>query len=109
MFQRIVPAYKCEIFICGDIEQARQICRTYCDQVGLCVTVKAADYIYTGGSESGIVVGLINYGRFPTAHELIRAKAVDLGHVLLRELNQQSFTVQDNYNSMWFSNRPEDN
>lgn len=38
-----------DIFIAGDIEQAKQVCREYCYQIGLCVTIEPVAYIYTGG------------------------------------------------------------
>lgn len=31
----------------------------------LCVTVTATEYAYPGGGENGVIIGLINYPRFP--------------------------------------------
>ena len=109
MFNTSVPAYKCEIFMAGNIMDAIECCQEYCDQVGYCVTVSPTTYVYTDGEEEGIVVGLINYGRVPTNHNLIREKAIDLGYKLMGKLDQKSFTVQDPHISTWYSDRPEDN
>lgn len=38
-----------DIFIAGDLAQAKQICRQFCFDVGLCVAVEAVSFIYTGG------------------------------------------------------------
>ena len=48
---------------CLEIE-ARNICKEYCDEVGLCVTFKLVEFLYINGDESGVEVGLINYPRF---------------------------------------------
>lgn len=58
-------SYPVSIFMAGDYNAAREICRAYCDEVGYCVTVTPTSYVYTGGEESGFIVGLINYPRFP--------------------------------------------
>lgn len=108
MRQEIVTSYKAEIFIAGPIDVARSSCRKYCDEVGLCVTVTPTDYIYTGGQEQGVIIGLINYGRFPASTETILKHAVDLGHLLMEDMNQQSFTVQDGRVGYWHSKRTED-
>ncbi len=60
------PSCPVSIFIAGDYDKAHEICRAHCDAVGLCVTVTATSYIYTGGEEAGVIVGLINYPRFPS-------------------------------------------
>jgi hypothetical protein len=109
MLIRTVPAYKCEIYIGGDLTTAKKSCREFCDEVGLCVTVDPTTYVYSGGEEDGVVVGLINYGRFPTDQLDIQNKARRLGAKLLVDLDQQSFTIQDEATSTWFSERPEDN
>ena len=55
------------------------ICHDYCDEVGLCVTVTPTKFIYVGGwGEPGVIVGLINYPRFPSTPGEIRNKAIGL-------------------------------
>lgn len=57
--------YWVRLYLSGPIESAKQLLRKECGQKGLCVTVEPTSYIYTGGEESGYVVGLIQYPRFP--------------------------------------------
>jgi hypothetical protein len=57
------------------------------------VTVQAASYIYTGGEEAGMVIGLINYPRFPSAADDIVERATHLGKSLMERLCQRSFSV----------------
>ena len=101
-------AYAVSIFICGNIEEAKRICIDYCTSVGLCVTVTPTTYCYRGGMQEGMIIGLINYARFPSEKESIWNKACDIAWHLKDVLNQGSFTVQDDNPTLFISNRDED-
>ncbi|UXN70952.1 hypothetical protein N8A98_07115 [Devosia neptuniae] len=100
------PTIRFDIFIAGDYAQAKQVCREYCFDVGLCVTVEPADYIYTGGEESGVRVGLINYPRFPGTAESLNAKAEGLATLLMERMCQHSFSIAGLATTTWYSRRP---
>lgn len=100
------PTIRFDIFIAGDFAQAKQACREYCYAVGLCVTVEAVTYIYTGGEEEGVRVGLINYPRFPASRDEIRYKAKELAEKLLDRLCQHSYSLVGPDETEWFSRRP---
>lgn len=102
------PSYPISIFIAGDFDEARKICRKFCDEEGLCVTVTPTTYIYTGGEEPGVVVGLINYPRFPAKPRDIEGAAELLALELVHKLEQQSVTVQTPTTTRWLSFRVED-
>jgi hypothetical protein len=102
------PSWPVSIFIAGDYEAAHEACQRYCDDVGLCVTVTRTSYVYTGGAEGGIIVGLINYPRFPSTADTLFERAVDLGNWLRRALKQESFSVQTPTATTWFSWREAD-
>ena len=53
-------------------------CQDYCTDVGLCVTVTKTKYVYKGGKESGVIIGLMNYPRFPTSRRKLRKHAYEL-------------------------------
>jgi hypothetical protein len=99
-------SYPVSIFIAGDLADAERICRGYCNEIGLCVTVTPTNYIYTGGSQAGVIVGLINYPRFPEEPREIWNKAEELGKRLREGLFQESFTIQAPDKTVWFSWRP---
>ena len=105
---KYVESWPVTIFIAGDLNKARDICREYCMRVGLCVTVEPTEYIYTGGAEQGVRVGLINYPRFPKDKKEIEATAVDLMYELMYGLHQQSATVQTPSATAWYSRRPKE-
>ena len=94
------------IYIAGDYDTARQICREFC-MSGLCVNISKVDYIYTMGEECGVCVELINYPRFATTETAIYEKAKDLGKALLLGLCQGSFLIMTPINTYYFSRREE--
>jgi len=61
-----------------DKELVLHVCDDYCQLVGLCVSVADTMFVYTGGREPGVVIGLINYPRFPSSRRRIRTHALDL-------------------------------
>ena len=101
----IVPTYTAQIYIAGDIAIAKQLCREHCLAIGLCVTVEVVDYIYTGGEEAGVRVGLINYPKFPSTPDEIWRKATALAERLLVRLCQHSYTIVASDRTEWSSNR----
>lgn len=102
------PAYPVGIFIAGDAKVAIMACREFCDKEGLCVTVTPTTYVYTGGQEEGVIVGLINYPRFPAEAGRIYATAEALAERLCVVLGQQSYTVQTPDAAFWTSYRQSD-
>lgn len=108
MIMKQTMSFPVSIFIAGDYETALQISQSYCDKVGLCVTVSKTVYVYTGGSENGIIVGLINYPRFPTPETDIFRHALELAKSLRVGLDQQSFSIQTADDTYWYSWRESD-
>lgn len=103
------PSWPVSIFIAGEQIDAERICSDFCDEVGLCVTVTATEYIYTGGWESGVTVGFINYPRFPKEAGEIEQRALELAQRLREGLGQESFSIQTPDETTWYSWRAADN
>jgi hypothetical protein len=101
------PTIRFDVFMAGDLAQAKQVCREFCFAVGLCVTVEPLAFIYTGGEESGFRIGLINYPRFPTSEDALRQRAVELADRLMKQLCQHSYSIVGPRETEWFSRRPE--
>lgn len=85
-----LPTATARLYLSGPIEVAKQIIRAECLREGLCVTVTATTFIYTGGEEAGYVVGLVDYPRFPWGQDKLTARARDLMHKLLDGTHQHS-------------------
>lgn len=101
--------YYIKLYIAGNINIAEKLIQNYCDNIGLCVTILPLNYIYTLGHEFGMEIGFIDYPRFPTTSKKLFKIAKELGLILLKELNQQSFSLQTPYNTYLFNNKKEDN
>lgn len=99
------PSHWARIHMAGPLPDAERVCREFCFEAGLCVTVTPTRFIYTGGEETGFVVGLLNYPRFPTAPEALRETAEKLGHRLMHALFQGSYLLETPSESTWFSRR----
>jgi hypothetical protein len=99
------PAHYVWIWIAGDAQEAKRICQAYCLRVGLCVTVTKTDFVYTGGFEEGVQVGLVNYPRFPTSPEQLWETAEILALELIEGLYQHSALVQSGSRAVWITKR----
>lgn len=95
------------IWIGGDINIIKQICREYCTDVGLCVTVTPTDFIFTGGQESGAAIGLINYPRFPMTENDLMQTAFDLAKKIGFQAYQSSCCIVGPKETVWLSRRLE--
>jgi hypothetical protein len=74
------------------IQKIWDICQEYVEK-GLCVTVTPTHFIYTGGEEPGVCIGLINYPRFPSPPQEILDDAVALAEILMKEMKQFRCTI----------------
>lgn len=103
--ERTIDTYWAKIFIAGPISEIEQVCREYCTEVGLCVTVTPTKYIYQGGEEVGAEIGLINYPRFPKASEEIKQTAFKLADRILLLTHQGSYTIMTPDDTSYYSRR----
>jgi hypothetical protein len=103
----VAPTFTASIYIAGDPDHARRICAAHCYEIGLCVTVEALDFVYTGGQERGVRVGLINYPRFPTTPKALKTTAEALALVLIDLLYQTSCSIVFPDETVWLSRREE--
>lgn len=101
-----LPTYRVDLYLGGDLNDARRVCREFCC-AGLCVTIEPIEYVYNRGSETGVRVGLINYPRFPGTPEEVWTKAVALARLLIERLCQWSALVESRDRTLWISTREE--
>lgn len=97
-----VPTFTANIYVgykhrpTGELIQesvVRSAIQGYVDAAGLCVTFTPTSYIYTNGNELGVIVGLINYPRFPSTPEVIREHALAIAEMLLTVCRQFKVSV----------------
>jgi hypothetical protein len=75
------------------LTKATEWLQSYVDRVGLCVTCTPTEFIYSNGSEPGLIVGLINYPRFPSHSALIAKQALEIAEELRVIMQQQKVSV----------------
>lgn len=97
------PTFKASIYITGSLLDIERVCRRFCLR-GLCVTIEPTHFVFTGGSESGATVGLINYPRFPKTREELISTARKLALLLLEECFQRSCILETGDESEWLQN-----
>lgn len=102
-----VDSYWCKIYIAGDYNQILSLCRQFCFDFPFCVTVSRVAYVYQGGLEDGVEVGLINYARFPSEPSKLVEIATKLANKILESQAQWSYTIMTPDKSIWFSRKQE--
>jgi len=87
------------------IDEVKIISQKFVDEVGECVSVTPTEFIYTKGNENGVVVGFIQYPRFPRKKKEIKSRAIQLATILMFELNQYKVTVTTPKKSLMLENK----
>ena len=98
--------FQVRIYVSGPIEHAKALLRKEVMRKGLCVTIEPTTFIYSGGEESGYVVGLIQYPRFPARESSIVLRAKKIANLLMRQTAQWSALVVAPDKSIYMSCRP---
>jgi len=96
-----LASHSVKVYVAGDLAPIRQVCRQVCYEEGLCVTVEPVSFIYTGGEETGAVVGFVNYPRFPSTPSQIDKTAIRLAERLVTEACQRTALVVTPTDTIW--------
>jgi hypothetical protein len=75
------------------LDDVREICDRYVNDVKYCVTITPTEFRYVDGNEPGVIVGLVNYPRFPISVPGLVTRATELAGYLMDELEQFRVTV----------------
>lgn len=101
--QSSVNSFSFKIHMAGELSDAIRVCRKFC-MMGACVQIWPCRYVYTGGTEDGFVVSIMNYARFPKTKVEIEKMAISLATMLADELCQASFSIEGPDNSDYYQN-----
>jgi hypothetical protein len=94
------------IHMAGDLGEAKRLLREICYYAGLCVTISPETFIYTGGEEEGIRIGLVNYPRFPSSLAEIWKRAISMAERLVVDLRQKTALVVGPAETLWITVNP---
>jgi len=67
--------------------------RNYCTEYKLGITITNTKFIYVNGYEDGLIIGLINYPRFPSNKSKIKKIALDLAELLMFKFKQYRISI----------------
>ena len=105
MITKQAPSYHISIYCTGEKVALYAAIQSVCDSIGLCVSIFPCDYLFTGGMESGYEIRLINYPRFPSTKEAIKAKAMQVVEAIFTVNPKGSLTMVDPWDSVYMSER----
>jgi len=75
------------------LQLARNVCQNVVNEYGWCVSFTKTEFIYTEGKEPGVIIGIINYPRFPMEPEELKRRTLDLAETLMTILQQLKVSV----------------
>lgn len=75
------------------IEDIHKWLENYCNKVKLGLTLTPTEFIYVGGYEPGVIVGLINYPRFPKPNGTIKKYSLEIAEGLMELCKQERVSV----------------
>ena len=76
-----------------DIRELYDFISRYCTKNKIGITVTPTRYFYVNGAEDGVILGLINYPRFPSTYEQIKEISINLGNLLIERFDQYRATI----------------
>ncbi|RKZ80718.1 MAG: hypothetical protein DRQ35_01725 [Gammaproteobacteria bacterium] len=104
---KIEDTYRIAIHMAGDFATAKSLCKKFAWDSPTCVTVKPQTFIYTGGLEEGVEIGLVNYPRFPKTEDQLVGIAKRLTEMLIEEMHETSALIVTDQQTFWLSRRNE--
>lgn len=98
------PTFWARIYISGPLNVIEQVCRDFfMNDTECCATVDPTKFIYTGGEQTGAVIQLINYPRFPSTPAVVQATAERLAKKLLIATHQIAALVMTPHETIYYS------
>jgi len=76
------------------LDQVKNLLQKYVNSVVLGVTVTPTTFIYKNGREDGVIIGLINYPRYPTTKEKLEKTAEEIAQLCKNEYKQERVTIE---------------
>lgn len=75
------------------ITEVEKICDEFVNEIQACVTITQTQFRYVNGDEPGVMVGIINYPRFPSTQDELLGKAINLATRLMCGLEQKRVSI----------------
>jgi hypothetical protein len=91
----LAPGYaeSSAVVLGGQRLTALSVCYNYCQRAKMGLMVFDTSFMHPGGQESGMVISIANYPRYPTKNSTVLQHALALAEELMRVLDQERLTV----------------
>ena len=76
------------------INEVKNFMQDYVNKTSFCVTITPTTFIYKGGREDGVIIGLINYPRFPSNKKEIEKRAKETASLCKKEYAQKRVSIE---------------
>jgi len=76
-----------------DIQDVRNVVDAYIKKNKTCVTITPTEFRYVDGWEPGVIIGLIQYPRFPKKEVVLLEDAKNIALLLKECLHQERITI----------------
>jgi len=77
----------------NSIYKVKKLIQVFVDEYKLGVTLTQTEFIYVSGNEPGVIIGIINYPRFPDTIGHLTYVSLELANKLMADLKQIRCTV----------------
>jgi hypothetical protein len=113
---KFCPTYNAQIYVglrhgytglITSFEFVESFIQKWADELGACVSVTRTKFVYTKGNEPGIIVGFINYPRFPLEPKELESRVMELAQKLLIFCQQMNVSIVFPKNTLMISNQEE--
>ena len=65
----------------------------FCNRIEQCVTITPTHFVYVNGEEPGLIIGFINYARYPESRAEIHNRARALAEILMKKFKQYRVSI----------------
>lgn len=76
-----------------DPSEVREFLSEIINENPICLSITPTEFLYKDGWEPGVVIGLINYSRFPKESDEIRIRALDIANKLMKKFRQRRVSL----------------
>ncbi|MBI2057142.1 hypothetical protein HYT91_02705 [Candidatus Pacearchaeota archaeon] len=76
------------------INEVKNFLQDYVDKTSFCVTITPTTFVYKNGRENGVIIGLINYPRFPKTKKELKRRAEEIAKLCKEEYKQNRISIE---------------
>jgi len=77
----------------SSVYEIREWMKKFCNDTKIGVTLTSTEFMYVDGNEPGVIIGLINYPRFPKPIKEIKENAIAIAQGLMELCEQERVSI----------------